>query len=158
MTQIDKRRPSILWRFGMVSAFCLLTACASTGGIKPTNNTGVVLQKWSQAETEYKRGNYAGAQNAYKAVLEKHPSHADSLFRLGTIAYRDGDLAMAEDYFTRVLNKNPNHGRATYNLAMIYLNRAYDRLQRYLYLEPKGHRHKATQDLMRRMDVFNSGK
>lgn len=157
MMRINKRRQSSFWRFGLVSVFCLLTACASTGGAKPSNNTGAVLQKWHQAETEYKRGNYTGAQSAYEAVLQKHPSHADSLFRLGTIAYRHGDLAMAEDYFRRVLKKNSNHSRATYNLAMIYLNHAYDRLLQYLYLEPKGHRHKATQDLVRRMNVFNSG-
>lgn len=157
MMRIDKHWQSGLWRLSMVSVFCLMTACASTGGTRPGSDTGAVLQKWHQAEAEYKRGNYTVAQNAYKGVLQIHPAHADSLFRLGTIAYRNGDLAMAEDYFRQVLKKNPNHSRATYNLAMIYLNRAYDGLRHYLYLEPKGHRHKVTQDLVRRMDVFNAG-
>ncbi len=55
----------------------------------------------------------------------------EGLVRDATAQYRAGDGAAAERSFQEALRRSPGHPRATYNLAMIYLQRAYDGLHRY---------------------------
>jgi hypothetical protein len=51
-----------------------------------------------------------------------------------------------------VLVTNPRHSRAHYNLSMLYLNRVYGGLQRYLQLEPDAGRQRAVQSLIDQLE------
>jgi tetratricopeptide (TPR) repeat protein len=67
------------------------------------------------AATFDRQDNLGGARAAYLKVLEGHPDHAPTLFRLGLLEYDDRKEARAKELLTKFLDlqaKGPDAKRA----------------------------------------------
>lgn len=156
-------KPSLMPRgtgvgIALAVAILLLGGCASSkapyaDSVEPAKDDAA--QRWQRGGSDYQQGRPAKTQSPYETALQQDRTNPDSVFRLGTAAYRRGDFAGATTHFEQVLAQQPNHSRAAYNLAMVRLRGAYEGLQRYLQLEPKGKPAAAARKLLQSLDAFN---
>lgn len=65
---------------------------------------GVQLQ---QAYAAYRAGDYSGAADKYRKVLDNRPDNRDALLGLGAVALKNGDKNRALQVYTRLLRLNP---------------------------------------------------
>jgi tetratricopeptide (TPR) repeat protein len=52
---------------------------------------------------------YAGAEAAYREVMEQDPGFVQSYISLGDLAVRQGNLEAAREYYQRALRIDPFH-------------------------------------------------
>lgn len=78
----------------------------------------------------HQRGDLAGAQRHYQAVIAVQPVHFDALHMLGMIAYQAGLPARAVDLLERALGVNPSHAEvhSTRGLALMSLGQQHEAL------------------------------
>ncbi len=76
--------------------------------------TRALLTIGSQYE---ERGDLVRAQEAFRRVLDKHPSSSVALENLGVLAMRGGDAAGAESWFRRARSASPGSARTRALLA-----------------------------------------
>ncbi len=69
------------------------------------------------------QGDLDAAENGYKALVKRHPSHVPSLMLLAGIRQSKGDFAAAADYYRKVLEASPRHAQAANNLAWILVDK-----------------------------------
>lgn len=74
----------------------------------------------AQAYEAARRGDWAGAQKSYAAVLDSDPHNTDALHALASIALRDNRLGDAERYLQKLLLANPQDASAAAALANVY--------------------------------------
>lgn len=65
--------------------------------------------------------NLQGAIQAYKGYIQKFPSDAFALFRLGTLSGRVGQWAQARSYLERAIHLKPDYAEAYHNLGWVLL-------------------------------------
>ncbi|MCB0344616.1 MAG: tetratricopeptide repeat protein [Bdellovibrionales bacterium] len=68
-------------------------------------------------------GDLDSAEQGYKALVEKHPSHVPSLMILAGIRQKHSDFAAAAEYYRKVLEVSPRHPQAANNLAWILVDK-----------------------------------
>jgi Flp pilus assembly protein TadD len=71
----------------------------------------------------FRRGNYAGAREAYRRVLKVDPDNLPALVNLGVTEYRLGQYEEAERLLQSSLRLKPDHATAWLNLGILYLDR-----------------------------------
>ena len=71
----------------------------------------------------FRRGNYAGAREAYRRVLKVDPDNLPALVNLGVTEYRLGQYDEAERLLQSSLRLKPDHPTAWLNLGILYLDR-----------------------------------
>jgi Flp pilus assembly protein TadD len=71
----------------------------------------------------FRRGNYAGAREAYRRVLKVDPDNLPALVNLGVTEYRLGQYDEAERLLQSSLRLKPDHATAWLNLGILYLDR-----------------------------------
>jgi len=71
----------------------------------------------------FRRGNYAGAREAYRRVLKVDPDNLPALVNLGVTEYRLGQYDEAERLLQASLRLKPDHATAWLNLGILYLDR-----------------------------------
>jgi Flp pilus assembly protein TadD len=71
----------------------------------------------------FRRGNYAGAREAYRRVLKVDPDNLPALVNLGVTEYRLGHYDEAERLLKSSLRVSPDHATAWLNLGILYLDR-----------------------------------
>jgi uncharacterized protein (AIM24 family) len=72
---------------------------------------------------EYKRGHYAEAERATRALIAENPSSAILHSNLGLILFKAGRAAEAEDTLRRAIELKPGHGRSHLYLGLLYKKR-----------------------------------
>lgn len=88
--------------------------------------------EYIQADMAYSKKNYSQAKKYYLAVLEKYPTHVNSLFRLGNINMREKKWNSAIKSYNDVLMIKPDHEKSHHNLAMLHLSLARNHLRNYI--------------------------
>ena len=88
---------------------------------------------FARALASHQHGKPDEAEALYKALLQKHPAHADALMLLGTINAHRGNLDEAIRLFGLSLKSNPRQIAALYNLglALTGLGRPREALDSY---------------------------
>ncbi len=71
-------------------------------------NPDAVQARFNYAGLRYIKGNYAGAIEEYKRVLDAIPSHQDALRMLTWSYYRSGEMVLAEETYDMVIHLNPS--------------------------------------------------
>jgi tetratricopeptide (TPR) repeat protein len=74
---------------------------------------------WSLAELHRENRDYAGAAEAYRAVLHLSPSHADAAHGLGDTLIQLGDVAQAAPALKRAHELNPKSVAILYSLSQL---------------------------------------
>lgn len=128
-----------------IGAAIILGGCAITGDDKAAagyQHLGMRVpgSSYNTAPAQHDR---PGQQTS--SPYTDQPTYSGSSFESGNAAYRRGDIDVAEQHYRAVIAKEPRHQRAHFNIAMLYLHRAYEGLQRYLELEPDADRRRAAQ-------------
>jgi tetratricopeptide (TPR) repeat protein/SAM-dependent methyltransferase len=72
----------------------------------------------AEAAQAHRAGQLDQAERGYRGILRHEPRHADSLHRLGLIAYQRGDHASAEKTIRQAIAQNPGHAAYHSHLAM----------------------------------------
>jgi tetratricopeptide (TPR) repeat protein len=87
-------------------------------------------------------GDFSGAEQQWKRVVEMNPGYADALFKLGDMNARASKLAEAEAYYHLVLRLRPNSFEAMNGLGLVFmstgkLKEAAEQFERALQIEPR---------------------
>lgn len=87
-----------------------------------------------------KAGDQTAAIHEFRALVARHPQHADGWFNLGFIHDQRDDLAEAERCFRRAVELSPSLDRAWYGLGLVLirqgrLNEAVAALKRNIKLQ-----------------------
>lgn len=103
-----------------------------------------------QAAVAARQGNYAEAEQAYRAIVGSYPDDVEAWFQLGEVLFHYGPLegrpiSTSREAFERVLLYEPNHMNALIHLARIRATQgdlvALDSLvERFLGLNPEADR------------------
>ena len=78
----------------------------SEGDAPPAGDYRTLVQRASQAASG---GDYARAEQLYRAALAKSPSDTEALAGLGDVARSRGNASLARSYYERVLAQNPHY-------------------------------------------------
>ena len=79
-----------------------------------------VRHLYTLGEVRLAREDEAGAEEAYRAVLELDPEDPNAHLELGLISERRGDATGAEEHFIESLKGDPGNPRALYSYASLY--------------------------------------
>lgn len=72
----------------------------------------------AEAAQAHRAGQLDQAERGYRRILDYQPGHADSLHRLGVIAYQRGDHAAAQKAIRQAIARNPDSAPYHSHLAM----------------------------------------
>ncbi|MFL5352538.1 tetratricopeptide repeat protein [Archangium sp.] len=100
-----------------------------------------------EAVAAYEAGDYAKAEQGFRAVLEKAPQSLNAQFNLGVIAERQGRPADAQAAYEKVRFLEPGHVPTLLNLGRLYRvqERYADAIALYeTGLKSPGHEHEAS--------------
>ncbi|MBP0441192.1 tetratricopeptide repeat protein [Tianweitania sediminis] len=86
---------------------------------RPLNNQSAA--SFRRARSAQARGLFDEAVRGFRAVLQKHPHHFETLFALGEIAVAQGREVTAQAYFQRAAAAAPDDFRPLHNLATLAL-------------------------------------
>ncbi|HVV51451.1 MAG TPA: tetratricopeptide repeat protein [Polyangia bacterium] len=106
-------------------------------------DAGLAAARTNLGSLAYRRGDVAGAREAFEAALALDPDQPEARFNLANLVLEGGDLELAVAELRRVLQTAPDFADAHYNLA-VALERLGGRaaarahLEHYLALEPEG--------------------
>jgi Tfp pilus assembly protein PilF len=105
-----------MWR-AVISLFVAVLGVALGGCVSTEqeraqdyNEDGVYL---------YRRGDYMGARESFKAALALQPEDAGLLFNVGECYDRLGKTAKAEQYYNECLKRSPNHASCRHALTAL---------------------------------------
>ncbi|NEO14309.1 MULTISPECIES: serine/threonine-protein kinase [unclassified Moorena] len=76
----------------------------------------------NQGITQEHLQNSQGAIQTYQAYIQKFPSDAFALFRLGTLLGKVGQWAQARSYLEKAVQLKPDYAEAYHNLGWVLLN------------------------------------
>ena len=79
-----------------------------------------VRHLYTLGEIRLAREEEAGAEEAYRAVLELDPEDPNAHLELGLIHERRGEATGAEEHFVEALKSDPGNPRALYSYASLY--------------------------------------
>ena len=68
-------------------------------------------EKFRQAQVLHAKGDLAGAQEAYVAILTRHPDDVESLHHIGILNLQQGDPNLAIAFFDQALMRSPEDGQ-----------------------------------------------
>ncbi len=71
-------------------------------------NPDAIQARFNYAGLRYVKGNYVGAIEEYKHVLDRAPLHQDALRMLTWSYYRTGEVALAEETYDYIIHLNPS--------------------------------------------------
>ncbi len=100
---------------------------------------------YARAHIAETRGEYGEAMELYESVIEEHPGHAPSLFRLALNCDLNGDDDRAMELYRRCTNLRPTYVGALMNLGVLYEDHgmyyeAIDCYKRVLAIDPRHRR------------------
>ncbi len=79
-------------------------------------------RRLAQARQHHMAGDLAAAEDGYRCVLERQPTHVDALYLLGTLHVQRGAPMEAVTWLERALARQPRHDGARHNLGIAYQN------------------------------------
>ena len=79
-----------------------------------------VRHLYTLGEVRLAREDEAGAEEAYRAVLELDPEDPNAHLELGLVHERRGEATVAEEHFIEALKSDPGNPRALYSYASLY--------------------------------------
>ncbi|MGH8581675.1 MAG: tetratricopeptide repeat protein [Gammaproteobacteria bacterium] len=85
--------------------------------ITKTRNPAGIDPRVRQGYSAYARGDYRGAEAAYRATLAQQPDHRDALLGVAAVASQTGRRAEAQGYYERVVRLYPRDAVALAALA-----------------------------------------
>jgi len=77
----------------------------------------MIQQAFALAVQHHQAGRMREAEQLYRQILAREPTHADALHRLGLIAYQAGHVDAAVDLIRKAAAANPSHAPAYSNLG-----------------------------------------
>jgi tetratricopeptide (TPR) repeat protein len=80
-------------------------------------NPAKLSQTLNEAIAQHQRGDLAGAETLYRAILKKAPQHFDALHLLGVLYDQRGDLKTGIDLVRRAVKIQPASADAQFNLG-----------------------------------------
>lgn len=80
-----------------------------------------VLQNLGSVQNDL--GDYSGAIENFKKVIDKQPDWTFSRYALGSAYFLSGDYDNAEKAFRSAVDKDPNYVEALYSLGIVYVKR-----------------------------------
>jgi len=96
----------------------LVSGCASQAP-KPA-----MVQKYERALEYYRQSRFTDAEALFQQIVQAHPDHVDTWFRLGNLYVRTGQNEAAVYAFTQCLKRNPQYSKAWHNLALVHVKQA----------------------------------
>lgn len=100
----------------------------SSNNLPATETLTLPSRRFARAETHYRNGEHAQAETLLQALVADCPELAQAWYYLGNLAFHQSDRQRAETYWLKALEKNPRHWEAQYNLSMLNLNEAHERM------------------------------
>ncbi|MGF1471953.1 MAG: tetratricopeptide repeat protein [Rubrobacteraceae bacterium] len=79
-----------------------------------------VRHLYTLGETRLALEDEAGAEDAYRAVLDLDPEDPEAHLELGLLHERRGDVTQSEEHFIEALKSDPGNPRALYSYASLY--------------------------------------
>lgn len=76
---------------------------------------------WSQANSDYQKGNYSEAEAKYQTILNQGFQSADLYFNLGNAQFKQRKLAQSIISYKRALRLSPSNSDYKYNLELARL-------------------------------------
>ncbi len=90
------------------------------GGSQPSSQSeGDLVQHYQSGNQAYLDGDYSGAVEAYRKVLEGGVQHPDLYFNLANAYYRSGHRGLAVLFYEKALAMNPSDDGAASNLEIV---------------------------------------
>lgn len=75
---------------------------------------------WTAAVEHHRAKRLDEAEEAYKAILSRHPDHALTMYNLADVFFQTEDYGQAIDWFTKVLAIDPGNGDVHIDLGRVY--------------------------------------
>lgn len=115
----------------MLVALACLGACSQRTIDIPPDDTALRVVRATEladkAQAAEKDGKLDDAVNYYKQSVAVYPSYYPAWNNLGVLLMERDSYAAAAEAFGRAAEVNPTDPRPLHNIALIYLNRGYDR-------------------------------
>jgi len=109
----------------LLFAALLLAAGCQPGAVKPADEPrGNAIELQQQAWQAYQNGDWAEAEQSYRALTRQVPQEADPWFRLGNIYARQEKPAAAVAAYQEALVRQPKNGKAWHNMGVVQLRQA----------------------------------
>jgi protein O-GlcNAc transferase len=104
-----------------------------------------VNQLFADAVAKHRAGEFAPAEQAYRAVLAEHPHHAPALCNLGSLLVKSNRFDEATSCYELALRAEPGYADAHFNLGNLYrkLERHREAVDQYLACLKKNPQHVA---------------
>ena len=100
----------------------------SSNHLPDTKTLALPSTRFAQAEKHYRNGEHIRAETLLQALVADYPELAQAWYYLGNLAFHQSDRQRAKTYWLKALEKNPRHWEAQYNLSMLNLNEAHERM------------------------------
>jgi Flp pilus assembly protein TadD len=85
--------------------------------------TGAAEEAFKQAALSLSKGDLAGAERGFSAVLKQYPRHVGAMANLGTVYSRMGRLQDSARMYVQALQVAPNEPGLLLNLGLLHLRR-----------------------------------
>lgn len=93
-------------------------------GCSVFKNNDELYKILDQADSAYKQGEWAEAENLYKIIEKRSPQDTHSVFRLGNAYTNQGRYTEAILEYRKVLVRDPNSAKAYNNMAIAHMKEA----------------------------------
>lgn len=100
----------------------IITACAETKQVSGQNSSipKKALKYFDDGYKAYSYGEYAEAEEAFKAAIKKYPAYVDAYDALAKTYQVQQKLSLAKSTYKQVLSLDPGHAFASFELGGMY--------------------------------------